>query len=122
MSFEKSNNLYQKALLFSKEIVLLYRQLETKNVENEISKQLLKNGTMIGAYISESQCSNSEPEYLDSIQHSHRELFLTKYWLDLLKENNDINEELYEKLSTIMNELSKIMSAMIRGIRSKKVQ
>ena len=116
---DRKNNLYEKSLEFAKEIVLLYRQLEANNCEKEITKQLLRSGTSIGANISEAQGSVSEADYLSKIHIAYKELLESKFWIELLLKTDMINEAIFDDLFTKVDELSRIVYTIIRNIRSK---
>ena len=120
MEYKKVDNLSEKSILFSKEIVSLYRSLEKKGLEKELSKQFLRSGTSVGANIAESKGSISEADYYSKIHIAYKELLETKYWMNLLLATNDINNEEAEKIFNIVEELAKILYTIIRNIKARK--
>ena len=120
MEYKKVDNLSEKSILFSKEIVTLYRSLEKKGLEKELSKQFLRSGTSVGANIAESKGSVSEADYYSKIRIAYKELLETKYWMNLLLATNDINEEEAEIIFNIIEELAKILYTIIRNIKARK--
>ena len=117
---DRRNNLYDKAIEFSKKIVFLYRELENRKVEKELSKQLLRCGTSIGANISEAQGSISEADYVSKIHIAFKELIETRYWLELLYNTADIKELEFNEMNEKYSELSKILYTIIKNIRQKR--
>jgi len=117
---ERRNNLYDKALDFSKEIIFLYREFGKKGVEKELSKQLLRSSTSVGANISEAQGSISEADYISKIHIAYKELLESQYWIEILTYTGDIDEIRSNNLESIISELSKILYTIMRNIRSKK--
>ena len=117
---DNRNNLYQKALDFSKEVVMLNRELLKKGVEKELSNQVLRCGTSIGANISEAQGSISENDYLSKIHIAYKEALETRFWIDLLIKTEDINSERFNQLDGYLTELLKILYSIIKSINIKK--
>jgi len=114
------NNLYQKALEFSKELVIVYRELSKKGTEKELLNQVLRCGTSIGANISEAQGSISENDYLAKIHIAFKEALETRFWIELLFKTGDLTSDKYEILESILTEIQKILYSMIKGINIKK--
>jgi len=102
LEYKKKDNLSEKSILFSKDIVLLYRVLDKKGLEKELLKQFLRSGTSVGANIAESKGSISEADYYSKIHIAYKELLETKYWINLLLATNDI---IIEEADVIFNEI-----------------
>ncbi len=117
---EYRNNLYDKALDFGKEIVLLYRDTIANKIEIEICKQFLRSGTSVGANIAEAQGSVSESDYISKIHTAYKELLETKFWIELLEKTGSINFENKDLFTERINELSKILYTIIKNIRQKR--
>ncbi|MGA2296220.1 MAG: four helix bundle protein [FCB group bacterium] len=116
---DKTNNLYVKSLDLAKEIILLYRELDKKLFEKEITKQFLRSGTSVGANVAEAQGSISEPDYIAKIHIAYKELLETEYWIDLLLATDSITQEKADTILQKTNELSKILYTIIKNIRAK---
>ncbi|ROL61103.1 four helix bundle protein [Bacteroidetes/Chlorobi group bacterium ChocPot_Mid] len=117
---DNRNNLYQKALEFSKELVIVYRELSKNGIEKELLNQVLRSGTSIGVNIAEAQGSNSENDYLSKIHIAFNEALETRFWIELLFKTGDINSEKYNLLESLLTEIQKILYSMIKGINIKK--
>lgn len=120
MEYKKIDNLSEKSILFSKDIVLLYRDLDKKGLEKELLKQFLRSGTSVGANIAESKGSISEADYYSKIHIAYKELLETKYWINLLLSTKDIKKEETDNIFNEIEELVKILYTIIRNIKSKK--
>lgn len=120
MEYKKKDNLSEKSILFSKDIVLLYRVLDKKGLEKELLKQFLRSGTSVGANIAESKGSISEADYYSKIHIAYKELLETKYWINLLLATNDIIIEEADVIFNEIEELAKILYTIIRNIKAKK--
>jgi len=77
------NQAYDKALVFAKGVLVLYKKL-IQNQEYILSKQLLRSGTSIGANISEAISAHSKKEFHCKINIALKEARESKYWLSLL--------------------------------------
>ena len=120
MEYKKIDNLSEKSILFSKDIVLLYRDLDKKGLEKELLKQFIRSGTSVGANIAEAKGSISEPDYYSKMHIAYKELLETKYWINLLLATKDIKKEEAEKIFNEIEELAKILYTIIRNIKAKK--
>lgn len=85
---------------FAKRIVLLRKYLISNVVSREydISRQILRSGTSIGANIAESEHPQSSAYYLSKINIALKEANETKFWLKLLRDCKYIPENLAESL------------------------
>ncbi len=120
MEYKKIDNLSEKSILFSKDIVLLYRDLDKKGLEKELSKQFLRSGTSVGANVAEAKGSISEADYYSKMHIAYKELLETKYWINLLLATKDIKKEEAENIFNEIEELAKILYTIIRNIKAKK--
>jgi four helix bundle protein len=80
---EKKNIIKDKSFVFAVEIVYLCKIL-TEKKEFELSKQLLRSGTSIGANIREAEHAQSKADFIHKLSISLKEANETEYWLDLL--------------------------------------
>ncbi len=117
MILNKENNLYSKSFNFAVRSVKLYKWITDKKKEFILSKQFLKSGTSIGANIAEANGAISSADFSSKISISYKESLETKYWLSLMKETNFIDGKLYDSLFTDVDELSKILFAILKRTR-----
>jgi four helix bundle protein len=114
------NNLYSKSFKVAVRIVKLYVWITDNKKEFILSKQLLRSGTSIGANIAEANGAISEADFSSKISISYKESLETKYWLSLMKETKFIDGELYDSLFTDVDELSKILFAILKRTRIQR--
>ncbi len=110
----KINTVVQdKSFLFAKLIIRFCLNLKEQK-HFELSGQLIRSGTSIGANIRESQRAESKKDFKHKLRISLKEADETKYWLALIdseitevnKEITDLNEELIKLLVTIIKNTS----------------
>ncbi len=108
------NIIVNKSFEFSKLIIRFCLNLKEQK-HFEISSQLIRSGTSIGANIQESQRAESSADFRHKLKIALKEADETKYWLSLIdaeiqvvdKKLFDLNEELIKLLVAIINSSSR---------------
>jgi four helix bundle protein len=82
-----------------------------------IARQLLKSGTSIGANIREVQNAESKQDFIHKLKIAANDADETEYWLQICKkaESYPYNQELEEKLHSILKLLGKILGTLKRN-------
>lgn len=116
MRNDKDNLIVDLTLDFALEIIEFSEILEEKK-KFVIAKQLLKSGTSIGANVREAQNAESKADFIHKLKIAAKEADETVYWITLCERANNYPKpnELKEKLSSIINILSKIISTSKNG-------
>ncbi|MEI8114720.1 MAG: four helix bundle protein [Bacteroidia bacterium] len=111
MRNDKDNLIVKLTFEFAIEIIE-YSELLEEQRKYVIARQLLKSGTSIGANVRESQNAESKADFIHKLKIAAKEADETEYWLLLceISKNYPKNELLKEKLHSIINILSKIIS------------
>lgn len=112
MRNDKENLIVTLTFDFAKEIILYAEQLESLKRFN-ISNQLFRSGTSIGANVREVQNAESKNDFIHKIKIAAKEADETEYWLMLCKENKNYPdcEELLLKIQSIVRVISKIIAS-----------
>ena len=106
----KENAIVSKSFEFAKLIIRFCSTLKNDR-HFELSSQLLRSGTSIGANVRESQRAESKADFRHKLRVALKEADETKYWLELInsevcivdKEMIELNEELIRLLVAIIN-------------------
>jgi len=117
---QNKNLIVSKSLSFAVDIVKFTDLLKSNKIWN-ISDQLLKSGTSIGANIRESQNAESKSDFIHKLKISAKEVEETKYWLELIElayEKFDITD-LYDKLDEIAKIINSIIATAKRNSNNK---
>ncbi len=85
-----------------------------------MSKQLYKSGTSIGANIHEGLQAQSKPDFISKMGIALKEASETSYWLNLLVRTEYISQKMFESLLTDCDELSRLLTAIIKSSRENK--
>jgi four helix bundle protein len=120
MEIMKGENVIQrKSLAFAVRIVKLRKFLIEQHREFELSKQILRSGTAVGALISEAQQAESKADFIHKMAIGQKEINETLYWLELLKETEYLSAEEYDSMYSDAKELLKMLTSIIKTTKSK---
>ena len=115
---KNKSTIAEKSYAFALQIISLYKTLKKEN-EYELSKQVLRSGTSIGANVNEAISAVSKKDFINKLGISLKEARETNYWLNLLKDSNYISEEVFHKLNNDCQELIKFLSSIIITTKEK---
>lgn len=108
----------EKSFQFAIEIVMLYQNLKKQN-EFLISKQLLRNGTSIGANVEEASAAQTKKDLNTKMSIASKEARETRYWLKLLWQSKIVKFDFSMYLNSI-DELIKILTSIVKTSQSNK--
>ena len=109
----------KKSYAFALEIIKLYKILISEKKEFVLSKQLLRSGTSIGANVNEALSGESKKDFIHKLSIALKEAKETSYWLNLLKDSDYLNGEVFIAIISSCNELIKILSSIILTTKEK---
>ena len=112
LKIESKSIIADKAYAFALQIISVYKELNNRN-EFVLSKQIIRSGTSIGANVNEAISAISKKDFVFKLGISLKEARETKYWLNLLKDSDFINQEIFNKSNKDCEELIKILSSII---------
>ena len=92
--------LKNKSYAFAIRIVKLSQHLQTERKEFVLGKQILRSGTAIGALIREAEFAQSKPDFSHKMNIALKEANETKYWLNILKDTDYLEQKLFESLQS----------------------
>ena len=118
MNEKKDNIIVKKSYAFALEVIALYKLLIEKK-EFVMSKQILRSGTSIGANIHEAVASESKKDFIHKLSIAVKESRETSYWLNLLKDSNFIDQELFNNLNSNCQEVTRILNSIILTTKEK---
>ncbi|MGJ8683918.1 MAG: four helix bundle protein [Nonlabens sp.] len=108
----QKNVIVEKSTEFALEIISFTTNLK-KEKHFEISSQLFRSGTSIGANVNESQNAESRKDFVHKLKIAAKEASETRYWLYLCTKSDSLispKPELLEQLETIEKLLSRIIA------------
>ena len=107
----------------SKELALLIietsRILKSQKNEYDLSRQIVRSGTSIGANITEAQNSASSKDFINKLNIAQKECAETLYWLELLFKSNFITRNEFESQNNLALEILRMLKSSIKTSKSK---
>ena len=80
----------------------------------EISSQLLRSGTSIGANVEEALAGQSKQDFFAKMSIASKEARETNYWLRLIKDAGIFDGQESQKLVEVSEELIKILTSIVK--------
>ncbi len=111
------NIIYDLSKKFALRVIKLYVFLSEERKEYVMSKQIYRSGTSIGANIAESINAQSKADFVSKLSISLKEATETKYWLELLHDSGNINDQQFD---SVVNDLNIIIGTLIRTIKKTR--
>jgi len=109
----KENIILQKTYSFALKTIQVYLKLKEAK-EFELSRQLLKSGTSIGANAEEGSVAQTKKDFIAKFSISLKEARETHFWLRLLRDANLIELEEAQKLLVDCEEIQKIITSILK--------
>ena len=116
---KEDNVIVEKSKAFALRIIKLYKHLCAEEKEYVLSKQLLRNGTSIGANVREAIRGQSNADFYAKMNISLKEASETEYWLELLHESGYIDQAGFHSIYADCKEILKILMAITKKQSSK---
>ncbi len=114
----KENILKKKCFSFAKAIINFHVVFIKKHpVLYDISNQLLKSGTSVGANVEEAIGAYSRKEFGSKLSIANKEIRETIYWLKLIKETVPEIDQNLENLIMNADEIKRIISATLLTLK-----
>ncbi|MHC4328357.1 MAG: four helix bundle protein [Planctomycetota bacterium] len=111
----------KKSYDFALEIIKFCAQLRNQK-HFEISSQLLRSGTSIGANIEEALAGRSRKDFFAKMSIASKEARETNYWLRLIRDAEILDGQHCEKLLEVSEELIKMLTSIVKtGDDNRKV-
>ena len=106
----------QKTMDFAIRIMKLKRFLQMRK-EFDISGQVTRSGTAIGALVREAEYAESKQDFIHKMRIALKEANETSYWLELLFKTDVLDENSYVSISEDNEELKRMLVCIINTSR-----
>lgn len=110
----KHYDLEERTLNFSKQIVRLCRQIPRNPVNDNLTSQLSRSATSIGANYREANDALGKKDFSMRVRIARKEAKETIYWLELIEEADPNLQERITELKQECMELRNILSAIAK--------
>jgi four helix bundle protein len=109
----KNSVILDKSYSFALKIIKVYQYLSKSKKEFELSRQILRSGTSIGANSEEATGAQSRKDFIAKFSIAYKEARETNYWLRLLKDSGYIEEKQANELINDCTEIQKIIASIL---------
>ena len=107
----------EKSKFFALRIIILCKYLVDDKNETIMSRQLLHNGTMLGAHVREAVRGQPKADFNAKMNDALKEADECAYWLELLYGTNYLDSE---QFASIYEECREITSLLLAATKNKK--
>ena len=108
------NAIAEKSFEFAVKIYSLSKKIKDQHKEYDLSRQLLRAGTSIGANVSEGVKGQSKADFISKMAIALKEANETSFWLRLMHRVGLIDSHEYNSYGKDVNELISILHAIGR--------
>ena len=100
-------------------IIKRYKYLRKTYNEYDLSQQLLRSGTSVGAIVREAKHAESRKDFLHKLNIGLKEINECNYWLDLLFATEFVTKKMYDLIKKDSVEVLKILIASKKTTKAK---
>ena len=112
---KEENVVKEKSFAFAVRCVKLYVYLKEQKREYDMSRQLLRSGTSIGANVREGLYAQSRADFLAKMSIAKKEAAESEYWLELLEAGGILTSEETQSMLKHCRELVKLLITICRS-------
>ena len=116
---EKENPALDISFQLAIDIVKKCQQIQDEHKEFNLSNQLIRSATSIGANLEEAIGGQSERDFMSKLSISYKEARETAYWIKLLNALGYLSEVEFESLSERLIRILKILGSSIKTLKAK---
>lgn len=117
----EKQNLKKRAYIYALNVIKFFNSYRKKDRSIDIiTKQVIRSATSVGANIIEAQASSSKKDFTNYFNHALKSANESLFWLNLLRDSQNIHEESLERLIQETGELANILGASLLTLRGKR--
>jgi four helix bundle protein len=110
----KESILKEKAFSFGLMVMTIIRSLKQKTKQSQLSNQLLRSGTAVGALIREAEFAQSKADFVNKMYIALKEANESDYWLNLFYQSGIIDTDSFQSANKLVAEIIAMLVATIR--------
>lgn len=104
--------IYTKSFVFALMIIDLHKRLNAMKLF-DISRQILRSGTSIGANVNEAGAAVSKKDFINKMAIASKEARESLYWIKLIEQSNSIKIDVKQEYEQCQ-ELVKLLTAIVK--------
>ena len=110
---------------FASRVIKAYAEINKSNNFNDaaviLGKQFLRSGTSIGANCAEAVYAQSNRDFLSKYSIALKEASETKYWIELMIDNNLASKQKFSLMLEEIDVIIKILIAITKKLKEKNI-
>ena len=110
----------QKSFDFSVKLVKVIKEIRKNSKEYELTGQLLRSGTSIGANVSEAKRAQSTKDFISKMSIASKEANESLYWIRLMIATDYFDSETGKELFSNADELVRILTSIVKTASQKQ--
>ncbi len=115
---KEGNIIHEKSYAFALRVVKLNKYLVENYREYDISRQILRSGTSIGANVEEAIGGTTKKDFKHKLSISYREARESHFWIRLLRYSGHISKDRANSLLNDYDEFLKTLGSIIKTTRN----
>lgn len=115
----RENLVKEKSFDFALKIISVSREITLKSKEFDLTRQLKRSGTAVGALIRESEHAESKADFIHKLSISLKEANETEYWIDLLFRSGLMDQVQFDSIRNDISELNRLLISIIKRLKNK---
>lgn len=114
----RRNIVKEKSFNFALKVVVVSNEIALRNREWDLTRQMKRSGTAIGALIRESEHAESKKDFIHKLSISVKEANETEYWVDLLHQIGYMTDAEFKSIRGDISELNRLLIAILKTLKS----
>ncbi len=110
--------LRKKSFDFAVRIIKLSGYLKKTHSEYELSRQIVRSGTSVGALVREAEHAESRKDFIHKLTIGLKEANECVYWLELLYATGFITKRMFDSLMKDGMEILKILISSVKTLKA----
>ena len=114
--------MHTKSYFFAIRIVKMRKHIIETHKEFNITNQILRSGTAIGALVREAEFAQSPQDFINKLYIALKEGNETYYWLNILHDTDYLSDEAFNSMLSDCNELIALLIASIKTTKQRNIK
>lgn len=111
---KKDNLINDLSYAFALRIIKANKFLKSERQEYDISRQMLRSGTSIGANVREAINGESKTDFIHKLKIALKEAGETEYWIELLRDSEYFDKEAAESMLSDCRRIIRVLVSIIK--------
>ena len=108
----------EKSFAFAVRIVKAAKEVQEQHKEYDLTRQLIRSGTSIGANVSEAQKAQSRKDFIAKLSIASKEAEETRYWVRLLIATEYLGASAGREILKDVDELIRLLTSSVKTLQA----